>query len=213
MMDSVLAHRRVNQEAASMANQGRRKSPFKWAASFLAVGLWISAPFENIPYFTLTQTLGYYPVHADSIGIPIMGGFFLAILGLPFWLFFCYRAFHRWPDALLFFPDFPKPDRRHRLISWIFFLLSLSCLWSALGNLPLFLKLLPPKYAGMWVWPVYFTISALSWMLLWLVFRVCFLNPLKTTALSEDIEVPPRGEVLPTSPITEESVSPAIIQP
>ncbi len=168
--------------------QGPGKISFKWAAWFLALGLWVSMPFDNIPYFTLTQSLGYYPVHADSIGIPIMGGFFFGILGLPFWIYFCCRAFRRLPDPLLFFPDFPEPVKRHRLISWLFSLLALSCLWSAMGNLPLFLRLLPPKYTGMWVWPMYFTISALSWMLLWLVFRVCFLNPVKNHGSAENVD-------------------------
>ena len=193
-------------------NQERRKPSFKWAAYVLAVGLWISAPFENIPYYTLTQSLGYYPVHADSIAIPIMGGFFLGILGLPFWLFFCYKAFQRLPEPLLFFPDFSEPVKRHRLISWLFFLLALSCLWSATGNFPLFLKLLTPKYAGMWVWPVYFTISALSWMLLWLVFRVCFLNPMKNHSLSENMNMRPTGEDIPGASRAEQHVGQVVTQ-
>ena len=137
----------------------------------------------------------------------------MGILGLPFWIFFCYKAFCRLPHPLHFFPDFPEPVKKHRLISWLFILLALSSLWSALGNLPLFLKLLTPKYAGMWVWPVYFTLSALSWMLLWLVFRVCFLNPINHQGLSKDVEEPPEAEEYPTAPIAEKPVTPMFTQP
>jgi len=84
-------------------NQTPPRPQSKWAPWLLAMGLWIGFPFVNREYLILTQSLGYYPVNADSIGIPVAGGFFLAIVGFPIWLFVCWKAFRRHLRPILHF--------------------------------------------------------------------------------------------------------------
>ena len=151
----------------------------KWAPWLLAMALWIGNPLLIERYLILTQSLGYYTVQSDSIGIPILGGYFLAILGFPVWIFVCYKAFRRIPKELVLFPSETDSVKNHHLVSGIFYILTIGAIWGAVGKVGLFFDTLRSEYPDMLMLPIYLAAVSFSWALLWLIFRSCFLSAKK----------------------------------
>jgi hypothetical protein len=69
------------------------KIPDRWLLFALWASLWVSRFYLAPVYFERTQELNYYPIDADSIGIPILGNFFITIFGAPLFIFYLRSVF------------------------------------------------------------------------------------------------------------------------
>lgn len=152
------------------------KAAIVWSIWLLSTGLWVVHPFVMIKYFLVTLNLNWYPPEADSIGIPIIGGFFLAIVGYPFFFFLCLRA--SWAFQTPF--SFSKWDRdrpkRSLIISVVFGLLALFSLISAVDSYHLLQEIRASKFRDSQDVAVYRILLSLGWVLLWLTLRSCFMT-------------------------------------
>lgn len=96
----------------------------------LWVVLWIARLFSVPLYYIRTQALGYYPVHADSIGIPIAGNVIITLLIGPFIAWFLWVLLRGSPgDRSWFAWCRPRPVAS---LAWtlLFAALALHCLAS-----------------------------------------------------------------------------------
>jgi hypothetical protein len=147
-----------------------------WVAWVLAMGLWLADPFLSMRYYEVTQRLRFYPTAADSIGIPILGAFFMAIVGLPFWFFFCRKAFRHLSGP--FMPIKWPPTR-----IWATLGITLAfgfCIYSNMQSARhyhfLFQKMRQSEFAHLSELAHYLMISSYGWAILWVILGMCCLT-------------------------------------
>jgi len=93
-LDALALDDQHTQETKAAFLGGISRSILPW---ILALSLWVTRPFLVANFLILTQRLNWYPTNADSIGIPIIGAWILALVGFPFWIGFCHGAFKNLP--------------------------------------------------------------------------------------------------------------------
>lgn len=163
-----------------------------WLAWSLAVGLWVADPFLSMRYYEVTQRLKFYPTNADSIGIPIFGAFFIAIIGLPVWLFSCRKAFRQ-----LSVPWKPFDWGWTKLLSdiAITFAFGFCIYWniqSAKHYDYLFHKMQESNYSHLTELATYLKISSFGWAILWVILCSCLFGKINA---GEEVEVPIRPKI------------------
>lgn len=139
----------------------------------LALSLWAAQPYLQENFLILTQQLHWYPVQADSIGIPIMGAFILAVIGAPFWLFFCYRSFKNLPRDRSCFAPAPTAWRQHPIRSLVLGCFILLTLWSLTSNVRLYSELVDSSYSTYAYFAICDGAASVGWALLWWILLNC----------------------------------------
>ena len=164
-LDALALDEKHNQEAKA-AHVGRcSRSILPW---ILALSLWVTRPFLQANFLILTQQLHWYPTEADSIGIPILGAWMLALVGFPFWIGFCHGAFknlRREGSCLRWTPKVGR-KRLQTIVLGGFLLLALLGLWAD-GRL--FVDLLHSDYARYSYFAISSAGASVGWILLWLI--------------------------------------------
>jgi hypothetical protein len=139
----------------------------------LASSLWAAQPYLQQNFLILTQQLRWYPVQADSIGIPILGAFMMAIIGAPFWLVFCYRSFKRLPRHRSCFAPAPTAWRQHPVRSLVLGCFILLTLWSLSTNVRLYTELVHSSYSTYAYFAICNGAASVGWALLWWILLNC----------------------------------------
>lgn len=164
----------------NLSSNNRAEFSKTWLAWAFALALWICHPTISANYLVLTQQLRWYPVNADSIGIPVAGACMLGVIGFPFWIAFCYQAFKNLPKSgHLFWPNL-KLWRQHPFRSVLLGVLFLLCCLSVSNDLRLYRELAVPEYAHY----AYFGICSIGSTVAWALFWLMVLNCAKPTFLS-----------------------------
>lgn len=144
-----------------------------WCLSTL---LWVAHPFLMIGFYEVTQHLDWYPPEADSIGIPIAGGFLIAVLGYPFLFVLCCAASVAAQPPLRFLSWDRSRPWRSSLISALFGILALFSLESAFYSYKLLQEIRASELKDRQDVAVYRIVFSLGWVLLWLTLRSCFMS-------------------------------------
>ncbi len=152
------------------------RSPIVWLIWSLSTVLWVAHPFIMMKYLEVTQRLGWYPPEADSIGIPIVGGFLLAIVGYPVMFVLCRKATRCLTTPFSLFRWDTSRPWRSALVSLVFFALVASSIHSALHSRRLLDEIRASQFSQMQDAAVYRMVFSLGWVALWLVLRSCFMT-------------------------------------
>lgn len=171
--DALALDDQHNQEAKAAFRGGISRSILPW---ILALSLWLTRPFLVENFLVLTQQLNWYPIHADSIGIPIIGAWILALVGLPFWIGFCHGAFKNLPreGSCLRWSRKVRRQRLQTAVLGIFLLLAVLGLWA---DRRLFVELLHADYSKYSYFAISSGAASVGWILLWLVLLNCSIRP------------------------------------
>lgn len=156
-----------------------------WGVWSLAIGLWVVDPFLSMRYYEVTARLDFYPVNADSIGIPILGAFSIAIGGLPFWFSFCRKAFRQLSEPLKLFRWEPTKMWRPIGITLAFCLCIFLNIQSARHYYGLIYLMEKSEFSHLSELAVYLLISSIGWAILWMILGSCFIAGIK--AGKEDV--------------------------
>lgn len=152
------------------------RSPIVRLVWCLSTVLWVAHPFIMMKYWSVTQRLGWYPPEADSILIPIMGDFLLAIVGYPVMFILCRKATRRVRAPFnLFRWDKSRPVRS-AMISLVFLLLAASSTVSVFHSLRLLAEIRASRFSHMQDAAVYRIVFSMGWVVLWMVLRSCFMT-------------------------------------
>jgi hypothetical protein len=152
------------------------RKPFVCFIWGLATILWVAHPFIMMKYFVVTQRLRWYPTQADSIGIPIIGGFFLAIVGYPLFFIFCRKATRNIAESYSFFSwDVDRPIRS-LMISLIFIALAGLSVQSVFHSYRLLDEIRNSDFFAMQDAAIYRVAFSFGWVVFWLVMRGCFMT-------------------------------------
>ena len=171
--DALALDDQHNQEAKAVFLGGVSRSILPWV---LALSLWITRPYLQANFLILTQQLNWYPIQSDSIGIPLIGAWILALVGFPFWIGFCHGAFKNLPreGSCL---RWSRKARRQRLQTaglGIFLVLAVMGLWA---DRRLFVELLHSDYSKYSYFAISSGAASVGWILLWLVLLNCSIRP------------------------------------
>ena len=171
--DALALDDQHNQEAKAAFRGGVSGSILPW---ILALSLWLTRPFLVENFLILTQHLNWYPIAADSIGVPIIGAWVLALVGLPFWIGFCHGAFKNLPREGSSLRWSRNAHRQHlqTAVLGIFLLVAVLGLWA---NGRLFVKLLHSDYSKYSYFAISSEAASVGWILLWLVLLNCSIRP------------------------------------
>jgi len=142
----------------------------------LGLFLWIVHPFIMSKYYMATQRLNWYPPEADSIGIPIIGGFITSLVILPLFIFICYRATSRIPTSLKMLEWNKKRVWKSTIITTIFGILIFFSLSSIYYSYDLLEEIKNASLTQYEFVPIIRMILSLGWILLWMLLRSCFLS-------------------------------------
>lgn len=152
------------------------RSTVVWLVWSLSTVLWVANPFIMMKHLQVTQLLGWYPPEADSIGIPAIGGFFVAIVGYPIMFILCRKATRGLTYSFSLFQWDTSRPWRSTWISLVFLVLVAYSVGSALHNRRLFREIQASEVSHMQDTAVYGFILSLGWVVLWLVLRSCFMT-------------------------------------
>ena len=152
------------------------RTPFVFFIWTLSTILWVAHPFIMMKYFEVTQRLGWYPPEADSIGIPIIGGFFLAIAGYPLLFVLCRKATRNIAHSFSFFSWDMSRGWRSLTISLIFLALAGLSVQSVIHSHRLLGEIRASEFLEMQDAAIYRVVFSLGWVVFWLVMRGCFMT-------------------------------------
>lgn len=171
--DALALDDQHNHEAKFAYRAGVSRSILPW---ILALSLWVTRPFLVENFLLLAQQLNWYPIEADSIGIPILGAWILVLVGFPFWIGFCYGAFKSLPrkGSCLAWSRNVHRKRFQTLVLGIFLLLAIMGLWAD-GRL--FVDLLHSRYARYCYFAISSAGASVGWILIWLILLNCSTKP------------------------------------
>src|SRR4051812_25281687 len=120
----------------------------------LAIALWIAQPITQLKYLVITQSLGYYPPEADSIGIPALGLVVLAVFGFPVWILLCWKASRPYVPATVF--EWSRASLAHSIgVSLGFSLLIALNIAGAYGDVILYRDMSNPKWEEVRIFAIY----------------------------------------------------------
>lgn len=165
-------------ESGSIAANNRNGgSSTVWLAWSFALALWCCHPTISANYFTITMLLNWYPVKSDSIAIPMLGNFILGVLGFPFWIWFCHRAFKNLPKrGRLFLPN-SELWRHAPIRTFALGLLFIAALLVAVDDFQFCKELAASDYSKYAYFGVCSVGSSLGWALFWLLAMNCVERP------------------------------------
>ena len=158
-----------------MPQENTRRAPLSetWPAWALAITLWRTRPFLDLNFLFLTEQLDWYPINADSIAIPMLGSLMLGVLGLPFWIIYCFKTLRRLPPGRRMFRWAPKLWAMDRLRSGIFTICIVWCCIGTYSSCKFYFELLASSYSKVSYLGIVEIAGSIGWILLWLVFLNC----------------------------------------
>lgn len=139
----------------------------------LALSLWAAHPFLQMNFLVLTQQLNWYPPQTDSIGIPIMGGFMMAVFGAPFWVWYCHSRFKHLRRQGSCFAANPATWRQPPVCCGVLGLFILLSLWSIVSDIQLYWELIHSSHASYAYFAISEAASSLGLALLWWILLNC----------------------------------------
>jgi hypothetical protein len=149
----------------------------KWIIWLLGISLWGIHPLIMISYYEVTQRLGWYPPEADSIGIPIIGGFVVAVVGLPFFIMMCLRAVRRITDRLNVLEWDTERVWRSTIVTLLFGFFAFLSMQSIYFSFRLLQEIKESPFAEHQL-PTFIRMAlSVGWITFWLLIRSCFATP------------------------------------
>lgn len=143
----------------------------------LGLTLWIIHPFIMISYFEVTQRLRWYPSDGDSIGIPIIGGFINAVIGLPFLIILCLRASGRVTGSLNVFEWDDARRWRSAVTTAIFGLFAFVSIQSLYFSYELLQEIEEAQLHEYRLPTLIRMALSVGWITFWILIRGCFVTP------------------------------------
>ena len=146
-----------------------------WLLWTVAMLLWVAQPILYGKFLIITQQLGWYPVEADSIGIPLIGMAMMSLLGFPVWVILCLRAFRKYPRGARLF-EWSRRNAGYSLgITIAFSLCVVVNVLNAISYFQLYRQMRESELAEISVFAIYLMIGSSGWAIIWLAMRSCFI--------------------------------------
>jgi len=152
----------------------------KWLIWLLGLLLWIIHPFIMISYYEVTQLLGWYPPEADSIGIPIIGGFIVGLVGLPLFIILCLSATRRISKPLNILEWDNNRAWRSIIVTLIFGFFAISCLESIYYSFKLLDEIKTSPFIDHKLPTMIRMVLSVGWAIFWILIRSSFLTQKST---------------------------------